>query len=223
MAGTYGIPEEGSPNSSQDPLIKTMLKGLNEKLNSSNLLEGSGIANETIKNAQLSAEAKPFDWYTPKIIATEESRTNTAFGTLTTADEIKEVVVPTNGLILIGYQAIVKQSVSSAGRVAIFIGANQLKGATSAEPKVNETTAVSGTEFFNVASAANGLGVSGGGALAHVTTGQLIAPEQVASAAGGFATVFVAAGTYAISVQFKASSGSITAKERKLWVGVMGV
>lgn len=44
MAGTYEIPTEGSPNSSEDPKIKTMLKGLNEKLNSSNLLEDTGLA-----------------------------------------------------------------------------------------------------------------------------------------------------------------------------------
>jgi hypothetical protein len=34
---------------------------------------------------------------------------------------------------------------------------------------------------------------------------------------------FAAAGTYNISVQYKATSGSITAKERKLWVAVLGV
>lgn len=44
MAGTYEIPTEGSPNSTEDPKVKTMLKGLNEKLNSSNLLEDSGLA-----------------------------------------------------------------------------------------------------------------------------------------------------------------------------------
>jgi hypothetical protein len=35
---------------------------------------------------------------------------------------------------------------------------------------------------------------------------------------GGVCYVFAAAGTYDVSVQFKASSGSITAKSRKLWV-----
>lgn len=44
MAGTYSIPEEGSPNSSQDPMIKTFMKSWNEKLNSENDLEDSGIA-----------------------------------------------------------------------------------------------------------------------------------------------------------------------------------
>ena len=34
--------------------------------------------------------------------------------------------------------------------------------------------------------------------------------------------VFAAAGTYDISVQFKASSGSVTVKNRKLWVWTMG-
>lgn len=44
MAGTYEVPEEGSPNSTQDPKIKAFIKGQNEKLNSSNLLEDSGLA-----------------------------------------------------------------------------------------------------------------------------------------------------------------------------------
>lgn len=38
----------------------------------------------------------------------------------------------------------------------------------------------------------------------------------------GFVVLFAAAGTYDVSVQFKSSSGTVTAKERKLWVWTMG-
>lgn len=44
MAGTYEIPAEGSPNSTQDPKIKTFMESWNSKLNAENDLEDSGIA-----------------------------------------------------------------------------------------------------------------------------------------------------------------------------------
>src|SRR5882672_5453420 len=76
-----------------------------------------------VTRANLATESKPFTWYTPKIIATEETRENVAFGNLTTADEIASVVVPENGKLLIGYRAHYKSSVGAAGSVALFVGA----------------------------------------------------------------------------------------------------
>jgi hypothetical protein len=200
MAGTYEIPTEGSPNSTEDPKIKTMLKGVNELLNTENKL------GNTIR------------WQTPTVIATEETRENVAFGTLTTADEVKSVVLPANGLFAIGYTAIFKSSVSNAGRAAIFIGANQLKNAATGAPLVEEI-ATATTELSTLGTTSSGLSRSNGSAAtAFVTTGQILGPGT----GGGLTYVFAAAGTYNISVQFKATSGSVTAKERKLWVGVLG-
>jgi hypothetical protein len=182
-----------------------------------------GIDNENIKASagieasKLASNAKPVTWYTPKIIATEESRTNTAFGTLTTPDEITGVVVPENGLIVIGYQALMKQSASEAARAALFLGANQLKVATTGVPIVQETSLQAGTNFHNLGTDTNGLKLVGDGAGAQVTTGMVVGPGG-----GTLVTVFADAGTYAIGVKFKASSGSVTAKERKLWVAVYG-
>jgi hypothetical protein len=39
---------------------------------------------------------------------------------------------------------------------------------------------------------------------------------------GGSIEVFAAAGTYTIGVKYKATSGNVTAKERKLWVATLG-
>ena len=39
------------------------------------------------------------------VIAASEARTNTAFGTLTTPDQITGIVMPTDGLVLVGYEA----------------------------------------------------------------------------------------------------------------------
>jgi len=44
MAGTYEIPAVGSPNSTEQPKVKTFIEGWNAKLNTENDLEDSGIA-----------------------------------------------------------------------------------------------------------------------------------------------------------------------------------
>lgn len=215
MAGTYEVPAEGSPNTTEDPKIKAFIKGWNESLGAGNKLEGKEIVAESIKNAQLAAEAKPFDWYTPKIIATEQTRESATFGTLTTPDEITGVVLPENGLIVVGYSAKVKSSVASEGRVAVFLGANQLRNSLSS---VQENS-TSGTGYNTMGTSQ--AGISGqAGTEAFVTTGQIVG---AGSNSGGPTFIFAAAGTYTVSIQYKAVSGSITAKERKLWVGVMGV
>lgn len=172
---------------------------------------------ETLQT-EFAAANNPVTWYTPKVIATEESRTNTSFGTLTTADEIKSVVLAENGLILISYTAIIKSSVSGAGGVAIFIGSNQLKSpGIVAAPEVQEasTTGTSSTMFI---SRGGGL-VNLEAGTSYVTTGMTLGAAGTSS---GLCPVFAAAGTYDISVKYKATSGSVTAKERKLWVETRG-
>lgn len=216
MAGTYEQAIAGELNATGDPKILAQLKGMNEKLNSENLIPNSALASET----------KPFDWYTPSVIATEESRTNVAYGKLTTPDEITGVVLPTNGLLLIGFSATVKASAKEqAGRIAIFLGANQLKYAKEGgeAPAVVETTTSSVENvFIHVSSTSTGQGLARSNAkyTGDVTTGQVLGATETK---GGLMAVYAAAGTYAISAQYLAESGSITAKERKLWCGVAGV
>lgn len=177
--------------------------------------------------AQIKALAEKLDlvvpkFYTPKIIATEQSRENVAFGLLGTADEIPSVVVPTNGFMMIGYQALAKSSVGNAGKAAIFLGANQLKIAGSVvgeAPVVSEESIGTGTGFGTLTSDRLGLRHHEGGA-AFVTTGQVMATNT--GTGGGVVFVHAAAGTYNVSVQWRATSGTVTAKERKLWVVVFG-
>ena len=150
------------------------------------------------------------------IVATEESRTNVAYGTLTTPDQVANVVVPTDGLLWVNFRALVKTSVGSAGSVALFIGANQAKTpAGSGAPGVVAVSAGSQVNDYNwvYTGSATLASATGAGDATSVTTG-LIAATPLA--------IEVAAGTYTVSVQYLASSGSITAKERKLWVWTMG-
>jgi hypothetical protein len=155
------------------------------------------------------------------VIVTEETRTNVAYGTLTTPDQVASVVVPTNGRIRIGYSALWKESVLNAARAAIFLGAVQLKvPQANGAPVVQEaaTSASSGDDYVSLSSSAIGLASQGGGAAltvdsSFVTTGQLLT---------GVAELWAAAGTYTISVQFKASSGTVSVKQRQLWVETLG-
>jgi len=148
-------------------------------------------------------------------IAAEESRESTTFGMLPKADSLK-VTVPEAGLLRVGYSARFKSSASGAGRAAIFVGTNQLKTYTT-EPKAL-AVATSGTSFRQLSSSQLGLTVGPAEATgADVTTGQLVS----ASIEGGMAVIWVAAGTYDVSVQFSATSGKVFAKERRLWVEVV--
>lgn len=157
------------------------------------------------------------------IISTSESRTNVAYGLLATPDQVQNVILPTDGLIVVSYQAIWQNSVSNAGRAAIFLGANQLKAAlTTGAPTIMESAGVAEiaddgilhSDCFGLRSA------SGVGASTDVTTGQIIG--STSSSSSGPCYIFAAAGTYTVSVQFKSPSGSVTVKNRKLWVWTMG-
>jgi hypothetical protein len=182
-----------------------------------------------------------FDDRKKSIIAATESRTNTTYGKLATPDQVT-VVLPTDGLIKLLFQATWQESVAGAARAAIFIGANQLKVAvgSGAIGVGAEAALVASAATVNrdwpLASCPGGLMSGTGGGAAHpgdVTTGQVVgilenSPDAEVGGStglsmgngfyGGACYVFAAAGTYVVSVQFKASSGSVTAKNRKLWV-----
>jgi hypothetical protein len=162
-------------------------------------------------------------------IATEEARTNTAYGKLTTPDEVANIVLPTDGLIVVGYHAAWKNSVDNVGRAAIFLNGNQLKvnvnGSSIQNSEANGATGTGYSQYGVVASTSGGLNGSGGYPTPYAgpsTTGQAIMAALSSSSnpntPGGPCFIFAAAGTYDVSVRFKSSSGTVTAKERKLWV-----
>ena len=181
------------------------------------------------------------------IVPTEESRTNTAYGTLTTSDIVEDIVLPTDGLIVVLYSAMWKESVAGAARAALFVGANQLKASAfgvAGGPQVQAAATQAGGGVTNsytpLATVPVGLAsgeINPGSAIdVPVTTGQAVGAMGSNTASfyvgsvnwketmpvGSPCFIFAAAGTYDISVQFKASSGSVTAKERKLWVWSIG-
>jgi len=164
-----------------------------------------------------------------------------AYGLLTTPDRVQSIVLPTDGLIAIGFNAEWKESVAAASRAAIFIGATQLKvwnqtvaaplqaasevGADVYAPLASCSLGLVGFAISGVSGVATGQIVGGFGdttIAAHLEVGGTV--EQIASRMpiAGLCYVFAAAGTYDVSVQFKSSSGSVTVKNRKLWVQATG-
>jgi hypothetical protein len=201
MGISGSLPEVGELSSTADPKVRTLLSELKAAVNE---LEG----------------VQRLKWYEPKIIETEETRTNTAFGTMTTADQIANVVVPANGLLAVGYFAKFKSSVSGAASAAIFVGTEQVRWAGGGSHEENSVS----TEL-------TALYTSGAGLSAEGPSGQFLEEKPYLLGGrpggkeprGGIAYITMKAGTYTLSIQFKASSGSVSVKNRKLWVGVLGV
>lgn len=172
------------------------------------------------------------------IVATSQSRTNVAYGLLTTPDQVAGVVLPTDGLILVGYQATWQESVSGAAKAALFLGANQLVAAVAdvAAPSTSPPEGTMNTGSAGSTVARDTILTSHPGGLrsgdpdqapaspysGDVTTGQTLGfyttGGTVGDYFGGFCPIFAAAGTYTVSVQFKSTSGSVTVKNRKMWV-----
>ena len=240
---SYTVPVAGTDlNSVADPeiataltAIKTWANGNIDAVNLSNVLAaavGVNLSGQTVKGSS--------------IIATSESRTNTAYGTLPTPDQITGIVLPANALLRVWYNATWQESVASAARAAIFVGTNQLQAVYSqfAGGPVTEAayTQSASPVNTNYALASCPIGLIGSSQSAYagdVTTGQA---QGIATAASGIELGGVtepealaipipfggpcdidnlSAGTYTISVQFKSSSGSVTVSNRRLRVQVI--
>ncbi len=173
------------------------------------------------------------------IIAAAGTRTNVAYGALSNGpDQVANVVFEQDGLLTVGFQAIWQESVAGAARAAIFLNANQLVAGFAGvnAPLAQEAPMYSGGVAGRdqiLSSIAQGLGgtrIAGpsGNYTGDATTGQVLGGGygdngQTESPRGwGTCTIFAAAGTYTVSVQFKASSGTVTVKNRRLWVKTEG-
>jgi hypothetical protein len=145
-------------------------------------------------------------------IATEQERENVAFGLLATPDEVS-VTLPENGLIFLLYQAQWKSSVAAAGRACIFLEGNEVQGLVGAT-KPGGVATTSGT-VFNTLLSQGSAGSGGAGLRTEAVAGAYVATGELAS---DFTVIRAAAGTYKVSVRYRATSGSVGVKERKLQV-----
>lgn len=221
---SFTSPTIGQPNSTEDVDIKNALdaiktwannKGIDTDVVASSLLEDAGISESGIVRRGVT------------VIATEESTASTSYTKLTTPDQVSSIVLPSNGLLFVGYQALWKNTVSSNSRAGIFLGANQVKYNSNniAAPAVVEAPGGATTGNYQPLHT-NSQGLFGAGTNttasgSDVTTGQVIG--NWSGAIGGYCAIFAAAGTYDVSIQYKNNAaGTLTAKERKLWVWTMG-
>lgn len=159
--------------------------------------------------------------------ATEESTTSASYVSL--GDSV-QVVLPNKGLIFAAYVATWKESVGSAARAALFFNDEQQHAPyfTEAAPFPTEAIIFVADTWKPLAAAPVGL-FSGAGSLdadeytGDVTTGQSVgvADENAAAAPYFMFGPFVGwadAGTYTVGPRFKTSSGTVTVKDRQLWV-----
>lgn len=218
---------EGGGEIKEAAALTTLINEFNGNIDDANIKATAAIASGKLADAdKLGLTGGGVTRRGKSIIAGAESTSATtyAIGNLTTPDRVQNVVLPTDGLIVVLYQAIWQNTVASNGRAAIFIGANQLKlGTGVGAPIANDAVGpvqtnddgVLATYAGNQALSSN----DGAGAATEVTTGQVIGPGQV----GGPVYVFAAAGTYDVSVQFKNNAaGSLTVKNRHLWCWTIG-
>jgi hypothetical protein len=221
--------QEGVGEVTEANALTTVINELNGNLDNSNLKSTAAITSEKFADADklgLSVTGAVRRGAV-NIAATESTSATTYAATnLATPDRVQNVVLPTNGKLIITYQALWQNTVASNARAAIFIGATQLKVATNgtAAPVVQETTGNStvnvdttlSTIPIGLRSTASAVGMT------EVTTGQAVSYDA-GSLFGGSVEVFAAAGTYDISVQFKnAAAGTLTVKNRHLWVETKG-
>lgn len=188
-----------------------------------------GVVNGGIDLANLSATltAQLVFGTGKSIIAIEETRTTDGYGLMPTPDQVQGVQLPTDGLLLVAFQAMFK-SPSAGGKCGVFLDANQVKVAQEgvATPVVVEAQ-TSGADSYRAVAAHSGGLVAAAGVTAyggHVTTGQVVGVGTTETR-GGFMAVFAAAGTYDVSVRWDGSASLTTrpsAKDRKLWVMALG-
>jgi len=206
---SLNIPQIGLPDTTEDVKVANNFTTLQNTINGN--IDSTNLSAATAQAAAVNQSGQTVKGATN--IATSQSTTSTTYTTLATPDQVTGVVLPTNGLLLVTYDATWQESIAGAARAAIFIGANQLRQASQTGPVVSEAQiggANNNTKLYTTGvltsfnAAANYPG--------DATTGQVIGQ-------GGLpAFIYAAAGTYTVSVQFKASSGTVTALNRKLWV-----
>lgn len=196
-----------------------------------------------VKNGATNFEelAKKLDELIPvrksSIIATEQSRESTNFGTLATPDEV-EITLLEKSLLEVTFWAMWKNSISGNGYAAIFLNNEQVHVAEQgAGPAPERSARIFGksTSFVPLFSTPMGLasveseegmntteipGINGKAIFVGLIgkAGLEGTETKAAVNTGGTAVIYAEPGTYKVSIRYKSITGTITAKNRHLWV-----
>jgi hypothetical protein len=172
------------------------------------------------------------------VTAAEHTRGAASYGPLSgtsgvdATDEVRDIELSTDGLLVVACQALWKSSLVQSGKAALFLNGTQVKMRLASGPGVVAPgapfarTQGDADEYEGLASGPSGLHcltAIGGGAsqTSDVTTGQIVGISG-AVVYGGPVYIFAAAGTYDVAVQYLAEAGTVSAKERHLWVWTKG-
>ena len=176
------------------------------------------------------ASTSPFESHGYWEDATEESTTSTSYVSL--GDEVV-VTLPNNGLIHVAYLATWKQTVSLAAACALHFNSDQQRyvhatlgdtfGVTAQiDDEINKYIPLAATPhgMMSLYTAGSPAATAYAG---DVTTGQALGlshlnPSNELIRLHGEFVGWAAAGTYTVGPKFKTSSGTVTVKNRKLWV-----
>lgn len=166
------------------------------------------------------------------IVDQAEVTSSLTYTPLTTPDLVT-VTLPTNGIIQVVFFARWASTLGNNERISVFLnGVQALKGSGTGAPSAPVDNAggltpnvTDGT--FNYVWAGThafwGLGANGND-VNYATGGQLFGGgPPMTGATGPELTLFAAAGTYDVSIQYRnINPGTLTVKSRKLWVWTMG-
>lgn len=140
-------------------------------------------------------------------IATSQTRTSTAYGFLGTPDRVQGIDAPDGGLILIQFSCEWSQTVASAAAATLLVGSTGVGSTAGASA--------------SLALKPMGTGISSGGVAGLIdqpiignNLAYILAVPIDSLGIGGA----IAPGTYDVGVQFKATSGDVTARNRLLRV-----
>lgn len=219
------LPTPGDPRGHEETDMRNALAALLTEFNGG--IENANVANNTLAADKLvSALREALGLNSTGVVrrgksiaATEHTRASTSYGPLSgtsgvdATDEVRDVVLPTDGLIFVHYTALAKSSALNAGRAALF-----LNDAVVVRPigtgGFADSEAVFGStanDYDFLTSIPNsGLLTIGGAGNQGRGTSPLLADGPV--------LIEAAAGTYDVAVRWRATSGSVTAKERNLRV-----
>lgn len=176
-------------------------------------------------------------------IATQETRTATTFDWLPTPDRVSGLILPLGGLIFVGYRATWMDTTVNTGQAALFLTNTQVSVndpyANAAAPSgdVATTEPVFGTNtggiWRSLMTAPYGLASGYNNNRAYDGDVNVATDFQVLGNNGmtqsdfntghyGITQIFAAPGTYDVGVKYLATSGTVTVKDRELWVWTKG-
>lgn len=175
------------------------------------------------------------------IISAEQSITSTSASLAGTPDIIEDLVLPTDGLLMVGVHLqmrVTDGSSPGSGFTRLYLNENIVHIADGTilsvvKAELNTTDPNVDGLYKDVHSFGGGLHVAKGfssNVVAPITTGQVIGGRKSSSfetddtvMVGGLLAIFAAAGTYDLSLRYGGPGfgGNVSVKNRKLWAWTM--